>query len=56
MNCDKTGDENTSQRMEIAYRPISELELDPKNPRLHSPRQVRQIAHRIKTFGMNVPY
>jgi DNA modification methylase len=55
MNCDKTGNENTSQSMEIVYRPIADLELDPRNPRLHSPRQVRQIAHSIKTFGMNVP-
>ncbi|MGA3229924.1 MAG: ParB/Srx family N-terminal domain-containing protein, partial [Candidatus Binatus sp.] len=55
MKCDKTGNENTSQRMEIVYRPIAELELDPRNPRLHSPRQVRQIAHSIETFGMNVP-
>jgi len=44
-----------ASRMQIAYRPIAELKLDPKNPRSHSPRQVRQIARSIETFGFNVP-
>jgi DNA modification methylase len=35
--------------------PIDRLKLDPRNPRLHSPRQIRQIARSIKTFGFNVP-
>jgi DNA modification methylase len=42
-------------RIQVAYRPISELKLDPKNPRAHSPRQVRQIARSIETFGFVVP-
>src|SRR6202050_3247384 len=42
-------------RFQITYRPISELKLDPKNPRAHSPRQVRQIARSIEAFGFNVP-
>ena len=42
-------------RVQVIYRPISELKLDPKNPRAHSPRQVRQIARSIETFGFNVP-
>ena len=42
-------------RIEIAYRSIAELKLDPNNPRSHSPRQVRQIARSIETFGFNVP-
>lgn len=42
-------------RIEIEYRAVSELRLDPKNPRLHSPRQVGQIARSIATFGFNVP-
>lgn len=41
--------------IEIVYRPIAELKLDPHNPRSHSPRQVRQIARSIETFGFNVP-
>ena len=42
-------------RIEVVYRPIAELKLDPNNPRAHSPRQVRQIARSIETFGFNVP-
>ena len=45
-----------SQRgLEIVYRPIAELKLDPQNPREHPPRQIGQIARSIKTFGFNVP-
>src|SRR5260370_1489820 len=44
-----------NSQVKITYRPISELKLDPKNPRAHSPRQVRQIARSIETFGFNVP-
>jgi ParB-like chromosome segregation protein Spo0J len=42
-------------RVQVIYRPISELKLDPNNPRAHSPRQVRQIARSIESFGFNVP-
>ncbi len=42
-------------RIQVAYRPISELKLDPKNPRAHSPKQLRQIARSIETFGFVVP-
>ena len=42
-------------RGQVIYRPLSELKLDPKNPRAHSPRQVRQIARSIESFGFNVP-
>ena len=28
----------------VVYRGIDELRLDPENPRLHSARQIRQIA------------
>lgn len=31
------------------------LRLDPQNPRLHSRKQVRQIANSIKSFGFGVP-
>ncbi|MFZ2064325.1 MAG: ParB/Srx family N-terminal domain-containing protein [Candidatus Binatus sp.] len=47
--------ESVMGRVEVIYRPISELKLDPKNPRLHSPRQIRQIARSIDAFGFNVP-
>jgi DNA modification methylase len=42
-------------RVQITYRPISELKLDPTNPRAHSLRQVRQIARSIERFGFVVP-
>src|SRR5258708_39625917 len=41
--------------MEIGYRAPAELRLDPRNPRVHSPRQIRQIARSIQAFGFNVP-
>src|ERR1043166_3072474 len=34
---------------------ISELNPDPRNPRKHSDRQIKQIAQSIATFGFNVP-
>jgi hypothetical protein len=42
-------------RVELVYRPVSALKLDPSNPRLHSRRQVHQIARSIQAFGFNVP-
>lgn len=42
-------------RVAIIYRSIHELKLDPKNPRTHSSRQLRQIARSIETFGFVVP-
>ncbi len=41
--------------MHVVYRPIADLRLDAANPRLHSPRQIKQIACSIKAFGFNVP-
>jgi hypothetical protein len=42
-------------RIQVTYRPIAQLELNPQNPRLHTPRQIRQIAESIQSFGFNVP-
>jgi DNA modification methylase len=39
----------------IVDRPIAELKPDSQNPREHGPKQIRQIALSIKTFGFNVP-
>jgi DNA modification methylase len=39
----------------IVYRQTDELKTDPANPRLHSNKQIRQIADSIRTFGFNVP-
>lgn len=41
--------------IQISYRKISELHPDPRNPRLHPIRHVRQIARSIEAFGFNVP-
>jgi ParB-like nuclease domain len=42
-------------QISIEYRPIELPKPDPANPRLHSNKQIRQIASSIKTFGFNVP-
>ena len=42
-------------RLQVVYRPIGELRPDPANPRLHSKKQIRQIADSIATFDFNVP-
>ena len=42
-------------RVSVLYRPLAQLKLDPRNPRLHSPKQIRQIATSIRSFGLNVP-
>ncbi|MGZ3159566.1 MAG: site-specific DNA-methyltransferase [Burkholderiaceae bacterium] len=38
-----------------ALMPVSCLHPDPRNPRLHSKRQLKQIARSIQSFGFNVP-
>jgi hypothetical protein len=45
----------TANQLAIVYTAIESLRLDPANPRLHSRKQVRQIARSIDTFGFNVP-
>jgi DNA modification methylase len=42
-------------RISLAYRRIDDLKPDPANPRLHSKKQIRQIANSIEVFGFNVP-
>jgi ParB-like chromosome segregation protein Spo0J len=39
----------------ISHRPVDGLKPDPANPRLHSKKQIRQIANSIEAFGFNVP-
>jgi ParB-like nuclease domain len=50
-----TEPKQTGRRLGVEYRPLSALKLDPRNPRIHSPRQIRQIARSIEAFGFNVP-
>lgn len=42
-------------RLNIEYRPIGQLVLDPRNPRRHKRRQVQALKKSIEAFGMNVP-
>ncbi|MGB9646751.1 MAG: ParB N-terminal domain-containing protein, partial [Stellaceae bacterium] len=39
----------------VVYHRIDTLKLDPVNPRVHSKRQIRQLANNIAKFGFNVP-
>jgi DNA modification methylase len=43
------------KKVTVLYRSIEELKLDPRNPRAHSDKQVRQIARSIESFGFNCP-
>jgi len=50
-----SGASAAEQRVAVCYRGISQLILDTRNPRLHSPKQIRQIAASIQAFGFVVP-
>ena len=39
----------------VVNLPISAIRPDLCNPRVHAPRQIRQIANSIEAFGFNVP-
>ncbi|MGC1648310.1 MAG: ParB/RepB/Spo0J family partition protein [Candidatus Sulfotelmatobacter sp.] len=39
----------------ITRIPIGDLKLDPRNPRVHSERQIEQLAKSIKSFGFLWP-
>src|SRR5438067_11120251 len=41
--------------LEVIRRPIALLKPDPVNARVHSKKQIRQIARSIETSGFNVP-
>jgi ParB-like chromosome segregation protein Spo0J len=41
--------------LSVDYVPIDQLKPDPKNARVHSKKQIRQIAKSIESFGFNVP-
>lgn len=42
-------------RIQIVYRRVSSLHPDPRNPRVHTNRQVQQIGRSIEAFGFNLP-
>src|ERR1700736_4219493 len=41
--------------IQVTYQPVAKLHPDPNNPRLHSAKQVKQIARSIEPLGFNVP-
>ena len=41
--------------LRIEHVAIERLKLDTRNPRIHSDRQIKQIARSIQAFGFNVP-
>ncbi len=43
------------QTLSIKYVALSSLKLNPHNPRLHTKKQIGQLARSIETFGFNVP-
>src|SRR4051812_29803478 len=41
--------------LQVEYRAPSGLKPQPRNPRTHSKKQIRQIADSIRTFGFTNP-
>jgi DNA modification methylase len=41
--------------LEVTYLPTTSIKPHPHNPRVHSDKQVHQIARSIEAFGFNVP-
>jgi DNA modification methylase len=46
---------NAIPQLSIVYKRIEDLKPNLKNPRLHSEKQIKQIARSIEAFGFNVP-
>jgi ParB-like chromosome segregation protein Spo0J len=44
-----------ASKLDVVYRPVTALKPDPRNPRKHSRRQIRQIANSIEAFGFGMP-
>ena len=47
--------QSSTTPLEITYLHTTSLKPDPRNPRIHTDKQVRQIAQSIQSFGFNVP-
>ncbi len=43
------------QNLQVEYLPLNSLGLDPRNPRQHSDRQIKQIGRSIASFGFCTP-
>jgi DNA modification methylase len=46
---------SSTAALEVIYLATTSLKPHPKNPRVHSDKQVHQIAQSIQAFGFNVP-
>ena len=46
---------NELSRVTVTHRSTVELTIAPNNPRVHAPRQIKQIARSISTFGFLIP-
>lgn len=44
-----------STPLSIVYQRVADLKPDPKNPRTHSPQQIRKLGRNISKLGFNVP-
>jgi DNA modification methylase len=49
------GAEKYLRNLRVEYRLVSELKLYARNPRVHSAKQIRQIADSIRRFGFTNP-
>jgi ParB-like chromosome segregation protein Spo0J len=41
--------------LQVEYLAVSDLKPNPRNARLHSKKQLHQIAASIREFGFNIP-
>ena len=46
---------SSNASLKVSYLPTTSLKPHPQNPRVHSDKQVHQIAQSIEAFGFNVP-
>jgi DNA modification methylase len=46
---------SSTTTLEVTYLPTTSLKPHPQNPRVHTDKQVGQIAQSIEAFGFNVP-
>ncbi len=44
-----------NHRIEVTYLPLSVIKTDPRNPRVHKPRQLKALVKSIRSLGYNMP-
>src|SRR6476660_6305239 len=54
-NLASTDQDSIGHRLRIVYRHLDELKPDPRNPGVHSRRQIKKLAKLIARLGFNVP-